>query len=375
MVATGPDVAFAFGLSFAAGLSTCVGGIVLFFKCLLHLAKPATLGISLAVSAGVMIFISLAEIYGLSVKNFQKGFSVKNESEAISIENHNHTVMNDYVCDSTCKGHGWSAGSASFLVGVLIIFLLDFLVHKISPDTEEEFDPKELDVLQRKDVESAKGVSNEYVKDPMLKGSHAEGGKLNGAIIGSSSNNIDNKAVHMGNELEDKLLHKNTTTNIATQKSKKQLNRMGVLTALAVGIHNIPEGVATYIAAKSGSRLGAAMAIGIALHNIPEGIAIATPVYFATESKWKAFMWTIVAGIAEPCGSILCWLVIGESLNHIAEGVIYGIVSGMMVTISFKELIPTSLKYNANINVFIASILSGIGIMVISLILFAYAGL
>ena len=150
---------------------------------------------------------------------------------------------------------------------------------------------------------------------------------------------------------------------------------MGVLTALAVGIHNLPEGIATYIAAKNGSRLGAAMAIGIALHNIPEGVAIATPVYFATESKCKAFGWTLLAGLAEPIGSIICWLVVGEGLSHAIEGVIYGVVAGMMIAVSFKDLIPTSLKYNTDVNVFISSMLSGMAIMIISLILFAYAGL
>ena len=119
----------------------------------------------------------------------------------------------------------------------------------------------------------------------------------------------------------------------------------------------------------------AAMAIGIALHNIPEGIAIAAPVYFATENKCKAFMWTVVAGMAEPIGALLCWLVIPKNgLDPLIEGVIFGIVAGMMITISFKELIPTSLKYNSNVNLFIYSILFGISMMVGSLILFAYVG-
>ena len=372
MVATGSDVAVAFGLSFAAGLSTCVGAIVLFFKCLTHLAKPATLGIALGVSAGVMIFISLTEIFNLSVHNFQKGFAVKNELQTTSITSDYGEITNtttNYVnCDdSICKGHGWSAASATFLLGVLIIFLLDIVVHKMSPDTHEEFDPKELELLHKKDDESAQGPSC----DGDVKG--CMNGKANGEC---SNTNIGKNAGHLSSERKNPLQNKNTKlATTSSTSSKNQLNRMGILTALAVSIHNLPEGVATYIAAKGGSRLGAAMAIGIALHNIPEGIAIAAPVYFATESKCKAFTWTIVAGFAQPVGSILCWLVIGEGLNPMVDGVIYGIVSGMMVTISFKELIPTSLKYNTDVKVFISSILSGMAIMIISLILFAYAGL
>ena len=356
MVATGTEVAIAFGLSFAAGLSTCLGGLVLFCKCLLTLAKPASLGISLAVSAGVMIFISLTEIYNLSVHKFQEGFYVN----TTTLHSENATT-DAKICNSICKGHGWIAGSASFLLGVLIIFLLDFIVHKISPDTDEEFDPKELEMLRKKDVEST-AVTNwsGAVKDTIITLPKQE------RINGYAANQL----------VENQILNSNTNIETRQEKSTKtQLKRMGVLTALAVGIHNLPEGIATYIAAKNGSRLGAAMAIGIALHNIPEGIAIATPVYFATESKCKAFAWTLVAGLAEPIGSIICWLAVGDGLNPVVEGVIYGVVSGMMITVSFKDLIPTSLKYNTNVNVFITSMLGGMGIMIVSLILFAYAGL
>ena len=381
MVATGPEVAFAFGLSFAAGLSTCIGGIILFFKCMINLTKPTSLGISLAVSAGVMIFISLTEIFNMSVKYFKKEFSVVKVVEGIalnsldSINDHSTTasINNDMntarkalekECDSICKGHAWSAASASFLLGVLIIFLLDFIVHKLSPDNNEDFDPKDLEMLCNKDVEASQtGNFAGAVKDTIIK--HSEPRTCNG----------DCSTTYINGQGTDNPSRKDMAVKEESKTSKKQLNRMGVLTALAVGIHNLPEGIATYIAARNGSRLGAAMAIGIALHNIPEGVAIATPVYFATESKCKALGWTILAGLAEPIGSILCWLVVGEGLSPAIEGVIYGVVAGMMITVSFKDLIPTSLKYNTDVNLFISSMLSGMAIMIISLILFAYAGL
>lgn len=156
--------------------------------------------------------------------------------------------------------------------------------------------------------------------------------------------------------------------------TKQQLNRTGILTALAIGLHNIPEGVATYIGAIGDARVGAALAVGVALHNIPEGIAVAAPVYFATGSRLKAFMWTFVSGLAEPVGAILAWLIVGEGLNPLIEGVMFGIVCGMMVTISFKELIPNALKYYSKGHAVLFSILSGMAIMSLSLILFAYAG-
>ena len=132
--------------------------------------------------------------------------------------------------------------------------------------------------------------------------------------------------------------------------------------------------MATYIGAVSDVRVGAALAIGVALHNIPEGIAVATPVFFATKSRLKAFLWTFISALAEPFGALIAWLVIGDGLNPHVEGVMFGIVCGMMTTISFKELIPNALKYESGGNVVILSLLGGFGIMVLSLILFAYAG-
>ena len=128
------------------------------------------------------------------------------------------------------------------------------------------------------------------------------------------------------------------------------------------------------IAAIGDTRVGAALAVGVALHNIPEGIAVAAPVFFATGSRLKAFMWTFISALAEPVGAILAWLIVGEGLNPHVEGVMFGIVCGMMVTISFKELIPNALKYHSKGNSVIFSILCGMAIMAMSLILFAYAG-
>ena len=112
----------------------------------------------------------------------------------------------------------------------------------------------------------------------------------------------------------------------------------------------------------------------IALHNIPEGIAVASPVFFATGVRWKAFLWTFISALAEPFGAVIAWLVVGDGLNPHVEGIMFGIVAGMMVTISFKELIPNAIKYHSKGPTVILSILSGMGIMALSLILFAYAG-
>ena len=82
----------------------------------------------------------------------------------------------------------------------------------------------------------------------------------------------------------------------------RRLHRMGVLTGLAIGLHNFPEGLATFVATLSDPSLGIALAIAIAFHNIPEGVCVSLPVYYATGSKWKGFMWAFLSGISEPIG-------------------------------------------------------------------------
>lgn len=80
---------------------------------------------------------------------------------------------------------------------------------------------------------------------------------------------------------------------------------MGILTGLAIAIHNFPEGLATFVATLSSPSLGAALCIAVALHNIPEGVCVAMPVYYATGSRWKGFLWAFLSGISEPLGE---WL-------------------------------------------------------------------
>jgi ZIP family zinc transporter len=347
MVSLGSNVGLAFALSIGAGLSTCIGGLIVFFKRLIQLANPKILAVSLSLSAGVMIFISLVEIFGKSVESYQKGFEVRLfVNGTSSCGEHGFVFINKtengdkYLCshcDTICEGHSWLATTATFILGVLIIFLMDYIVGIISPAAHEELEIAHLNMLRDS----------------------------------TSQNNAQSAGSIEFVNCEEGLPKKDGQFSNLT---KRQLNRTGVLTALAIGLHNIPEGVATYVGAIGDTRVGAALALGIALHNIPEGIAVATPVYFATGSRWKAFMWTFVSALAEPLGAIIAWLIIGDGLNPHVEGIMFGIVCGMMVTISFKELVPNAIKYYSKGNTVIFSILCGMGIMALSLILFAYAG-
>jgi len=122
----------------------------------------------------------------------------------------------------------------------------------------------------------------------------------------------------------------------------KNLARTGLLVALGIGIHNFPEGLAVFVGGLSNLKLGAAIAFAIALHNIPEGIAVSVPVYAATGSRRKAFIWSALSGLAEPLGAVVAALLLLPFLNPGLLGIILSAVAGIMVFISIDELVPTS---------------------------------
>ncbi|MHB1356001.1 MAG: zinc transporter ZupT [Anaerolineae bacterium] len=158
-------------------------------------------------------------------------------------------------------------------------------------------------------------------------------------------------------------------------REKHKLLRMGMFTALAIGIHNFPEGLATFLAALQDPRLGLAIAIAIALHNIPEGISVSVPIYYATGSRKKAFIYSALSGLAEPVGALIGYAAIrlflgGDSAMIPPEvmGILYGGVAGIMVYISLDELLPTSRAYGKGHDS-LFGLVAGMFVMAISLLL------
>lgn len=132
---------------------------------------------------------------------------------------------------------------------------------------------------------------------------------------------------------------------------KGKLMRMGLFTALAITIHNLPEGLATFLAALSEPGLGVAIAVAVALHNIPEGVSVSVPIFYATGDRRKAFLYSLLSGLAEPVGALLAWGLIyvflgsGGAVPPQITGVLFAGVAGIMVYISLDELLPTSRAY------------------------------
>ncbi len=154
----------------------------------------------------------------------------------------------------------------------------------------------------------------------------------------------------------------------ALEHDDRQLMRMGVMTALAIGIHNLPEGLATFASALSNVRVGAFIAIAIAIHNIPEGIAVSVPIFYATKSKNKAFFYSFLSGVAEPVGALLGYLLL---MPFLTPGLLAGIlaaVAGIMIYISLDELLPMAHRYGHG-HLVISGIVLGMLVMAVSLLM------
>lgn len=148
-----------------------------------------------------------------------------------------------------------------------------------------------------------------------------------------------------------------------------KLHKIGMFTALAIAIHNFPEGLATFTATLTDPSLGFAIAIAIAIHNIPEGIAVAVPIYFATGDRKKAFFHSLLSGLAEPVGAAVGFLILMPFLSPGVFGILFGGVAGIMVFISLDELLPTAEEYGEH-HLCIYGAVAGMALMAVSLLLF-----
>ncbi|MCP3874721.1 MAG: zinc transporter ZupT [Desulfobacteraceae bacterium] len=264
------SVLFAFGLTLFAGLATGVGSALAFFA---KKTNTRFLSISLGFSAGVMIYVSMVEIF------------VK---ARIALE----------ASLGPTKGYWWT--TIAFFAGILFIGLID----KMVPSFEN---PHEARGIEEMDNDSLK---------------------------------------------------------------KKQLLRMGMFSALAIGIHNFPEGLATFTSALADPTLGISIAVAIAIHNIPEGIAVSVPLYYATGSKKKAFFYSFLSGLSEPVGALVGYGIFYKFFNDITFGLLFASVAGIMVFISLDELLPTAEKYGEH-HLAIYGLIAGMAVMALSLLLFA----
>lgn len=251
----------AFLLSMAAGLSTAAGSLI---ALLAKKTNTKLLTFSLGFSAGVMLFISFADLLPQAILSFEPS----------------QGILSARLLTVSC-----------FLFGILLSAVVD----RIVPKCENPHEPR-------------------------------------------------------------------CPEDLNLQKSRKLLMRTGIISLIALTVHNFPEGIATFIAGCADIRLGIPIAVAVAFHNIPEGIAISVPIYYATGSRKKAFMYSALSGLSEPLGAITAYLLLAPFMSDSLLAGIFAAVAGIMIYISFVELIPAANRYRRAFCSFFG-ILAGIVLM------------
>jgi zinc transporter, ZIP family len=273
MEITTETLLFAFGLTAFAGLSTGIGSALAFFT---KTTNTKFLSVALGFSAGVMIYVSMIEIFP--------------KAKDALVGTADVPVLGESM--------GYWVTTLSFFGGIALIAIID----KFIPSGENPHEIRKVEDMN----------------------------------------------------LEDK---------------SKKLMRMGLFTALAIAIHNFPEGLATFTAALTDPSLGIAIAVAIAIHNIPEGVAVSVPIYFATKNKKKAFWYSFGSGLAEPVGAMIGYLILMPYLSPVVFGVLFAGVAGIMVFISLDELLPAAREFGEH-HLSIYGLIAGMVVMAVSLLLF-----
>jgi len=152
-------------------------------------------------------------------------------------------------------------------------------------------------------------------------------------------------------------------------KKDPKLVRMGMFTALAIAIHNFPEGIATFMAGLSDPTIAIPIAVAIAIHNIPEGIAVSVPISYGTGNRRKGFYLSFLSGLAEPIGALLAYFILMPFFSDTLFGIVFAGVAGIMVFISIDELLPTAREYGLHHHA-VYGFLAGMAVMALSLLFF-----
>ncbi|MFH1144163.1 MAG: zinc transporter ZupT [Candidatus Eisenbacteria bacterium] len=153
---------------------------------------------------------------------------------------------------------------------------------------------------------------------------------------------------------------------LSNRNSAARMRRTSMLLVVGIGIHNFPEGMATFVGALQDVHLGVAMAVAIAVHNIPEGLAVAAPIYAATGKRSRAFLYSLLSGIAEPIGAAVGALILLPFLSAPVLAYVLAAVGGLMVFVSLDELVPASKEYGHE-HLTILSTMGGMAVMALSL--------
>lgn len=357
------NAALGFLLSICAGLATSIGAAAVYWKGLIALANHTVLGGALGLATGVMIYVSFIEIFSKSKDAF--------ETSGIS---HRHSYLYATLC---------------FFGGFACVKLLDRLVHWLDSSHMSHSELDE-DMIREICMEDENNVTINI--DKPLRRPTDESIEMKPTIVDIHDHHQEHECrdkqpvvIRLDNhDCSDDESEDNPVDPIEEQiqfadrierkreKVDRRLRRMGLMTALAITLHNFPEGLATFVGTLADPSLGITLCVAIAIHNIPEGLCVSIPIYFATKNRSKAFFWGFLSGISEIVGAGLGWAVLSEAFDDLVYGILFGFVSGMMVAICIYELLPTAHRYDPHDKLVSNCVLVGMIIMAISLIAFQY---
>jgi len=308
---TNQELTNAFLLSMAAGLSTVIGALGAF--CIkkedLLRERSTVLAGCLSFSAAVMVYVSFIEIWPESNSEYGE------------------------VTDDEQVAHIYT--SLTFFGGILLGVLCSKVVHWC--------EKRHAALEQSNDNKGAVEMSE----------SECKAGEKN-----KEQTHDRNESVSSVTKLQ---------TAEPWQERKARLMRTGIVTAISIALHNFPEGVVTFVAAVADWKIGVATAFAIAIHNIPEGISIAVPYFYASESRWKAFALAFLSGFAEPVGALIGWAILHDLWGPEVFGLMFGLTGGIMVYISFAELLPLARRNDPDDKVTTISLFLGMFVMDVSL--------
>lgn len=146
----------------------------------------------------------------------------------------------------------------------------------------------------------------------------------------------------------------------------EHLSKLGLMSAIAIAIHNLPEGLALFTAGLKDISLALPIAAAVIIHNIPLSIAISVPIYYSSGSKRKAFMYTLLVGLCQPLGAIIGYALLSRFFNDTLFGFLFSVVAGIMIFVSLDELLPASQKYEDH-HLSVYGAIAGMIVMAISL--------
>jgi ZIP family zinc transporter len=215
-------------------------------------------------------------------------------------------------------------------------------------------------------------VPEPFLENGAMSGACETGLDLNGKGHGHEGLNMHDQGK---NHEERPHLHRHmfirrkTIVHSEEEHKKITILRSGIMTAVALTIHNIPEGMATFSSTLSDMNLGLLITFAIIIHNIPEGVSAALPIFCATGNRKKAFYMSFLSGLAEPAGALACALILLPFLNPQVIAGLLAFVGGIMIYISLDEILPTAHKYG-NGHLVIVGVVIGMIIMSISLLTF-----